>query len=68
MAIAIALYEVSGLLLTDDELAAMRQWLDDFTWIGLDGLTPTEIAAAVEECYVGGPRAFLASLQNELEW
>lgn len=72
MLTAAAVFEIRGLLLTGDEVAAMGFWIADCPWADLDGddvadLSREEIVAGIEEHYEGGVRSFLATLSAELE-
>jgi hypothetical protein len=64
---ALGLHEVAGQLVTDDELGAMRFWLDDNgRGSGSNDATTAEVVAGVDRSYTGGVRAFLDQLRTEL--
>jgi hypothetical protein len=59
------------LLITTDEIEAMRFWLADDVWLNFDenvfAMEPATVLAHVEAHFEGGARAFLATLHAELE-
>jgi hypothetical protein len=59
------------LLITTDEIEAMRYWLADDVWLNMDGdivfaMEPADILAHVQAHYEGGAGAFLAELHADL--
>ncbi len=60
------LHDIRGHLLTDQELADMRHWLDDSSCTGaadVADLSHDEVVWAVERYYPGGAKRFLAELE-----
>lgn len=61
------------LLITTDEIEAMRFWLADDVWLNFAedtavfAMEPATVLAHVEAHYEGGARAFLATMRAELE-
>ena len=60
------------LMITTDEIEAMRYWLADDVWLNfVEGtvfaMEPATVLAHVEAHFEGGAQAFLATLHAELE-
>lgn len=60
------------LMITTDEIEAMRYWLADNVWLNFDehtifAMEPATVLAYVEAHFEGGAEAFLATLHAELE-
>jgi hypothetical protein len=64
--------DMHSLLITTDEIEAMRYWLADDVWLNMDedivfAMEPADVLAHVQANYEGGAPAFLATLHAELE-